>query len=82
MDVNTKALLDSVDFADICITSALSVTEETAPDTAFTLPDVAGVVVTFAKANGEKCQRCWNILPDVGSHGHEGVCGRCDAALS
>ncbi len=82
VDTETKALLDSVDFADICIVSALTTTKEAAPETAFTLPDVAGVAVTFAKAEGEKCQRCWKILPDVGSHGHEGVCGRCDEALS
>ncbi|NOR63770.1 MAG: isoleucine--tRNA ligase [Rhodobacteraceae bacterium] len=81
VDAETKALLDSVDFADICITSALKATDSAAPETAFTLPDVAGVAVTFAKADGEKCQRCWKILPDVGSHGHEGVCGRCDEAL-
>ena len=81
VDAGTKALLDSVDFADICITSALTATDETAPEEAFTLPDVAGVAVTFAKAEGEKCQRCWKILPDVGSHGHDGVCGRCNEAL-
>ena len=81
VDADTKALLDSVDFADICITSALTVADNAAPEAAFTLPDVAGVAVTFAKADGEKCQRCWKILPDVGSHGHDGVCGRCDEAL-
>ncbi|HAB76942.1 MAG TPA: hypothetical protein DCE64_07115 [Planktomarina temperata] len=39
------------------------------------------MAVSFAKASGEKCQRCWKILPDVGQHSHAGVCGRCDAAL-
>ena len=81
VDADTKALLDGLDFADICITSALTLTDSAAPETAFTLPDVAGVAVTFTKADGEKCLRCWKILPDVGSHGHEGVCGRCDEAL-
>ena len=52
------------------------------PDEAFRLPDVAGVGVVFEHASGEKCQRCWQILPDVGSHSHPGTCGRCDAALS
>ena len=32
-------------------------------------------------AEGEKCARCWKILPDVGTHAHPGVCSRCDAAL-
>ena len=33
-------------------------------------------------AEGEKCARCWQILPDVGTHAHPGVCARCDAASS
>jgi isoleucyl-tRNA synthetase len=36
----------------------------------------------FELASGEKCERCWQILPDVGSHAHAGTCARCDAALS
>ncbi len=82
VDAETKALLDSVNFADICIVSDITVSDATPPEGAFVLPDdIAGTAVTFAKAGGEKCQRCWKILPDVGSHGHEGVCGRCDEAL-
>jgi len=79
VDAATKAVLDTVDFDDICITSAISVAE--AGEGAFTLDDVPGVSVTFAKAEGEKCQRCWKILPDVGTHAHTGVCGRCNDAL-
>jgi isoleucyl-tRNA synthetase len=37
--------------------------------------------VVFEKAEGAKCQRCWKILPDVGSHPHALVCARCNAAL-
>ena len=40
------------------------------------------VAVVFAHAEGGQCQRCWKVLPDVGQHGHDGVCARCDAALS
>ena len=68
-------------FADLCITSQITLQEGDAPEGAFTLDDVAGVGVVFAKAEGEKCARCWKVLPDVGSHSHEGVCGRCDTAL-
>jgi len=38
--------------------------------------------VVFEKAAGDKCHRCWKVLPDVGTHSHPGVCGRCDDALS
>jgi len=82
VDAGTKALLDSVNFADICIVSDITVLSDTPPNGAFALQeDSAGTAVVFAKASGEKCQRCWKILPDVGTHRHEGVCGRCDEAL-
>ncbi|OUS22332.1 isoleucine--tRNA ligase [Rhodobacterales bacterium 59_46_T64] len=69
-------------FADLCITSAVTLTTDPAPEGAFALPDAEGVAVVFAKAEGEKCQRCWKILPDVGTHTHDATCGRCDAALT
>ncbi|MDU8928662.1 isoleucine--tRNA ligase [Alisedimentitalea sp. MJ-SS2] len=75
------AALKSVAFDDICITSAIALTGDPMPAEAFRLPEIEGVGVVFEKADGEKCQRCWKILPDVGTHGHGGVCGRCDAAL-
>jgi isoleucyl-tRNA synthetase len=81
VDGSTAALLSGVEFADICITSAITVTEAPAPGDAFRLEDVADVAVVFAPAPGEKCQRCWKILPDVGHHAHAGVCARCNAAL-
>ena len=80
-DADVLAALKSVNFADICITSDVALTDDPMPGEAFRLPESEGVGVVFEKASGEKCQRCWKILPDVGSHNHEGVCGRCDAAL-
>jgi len=76
-----RAALTGADFEDICITSAISVSGDPAPDEAFRLPEVPGVGVVFEKADGEKCQRCWKILPDVGTHAHAGTCGRCNDAL-
>ena len=69
-------------FADLCITSQITIVEGDAPDGGFALEDMAGVGVVFGTSDGEKCQRCWKILPDVGTHSHTGVCGRCDSALS
>jgi len=69
------------EFADLCITSGISVTRDPEPSEAFRLPDVPGVGVVFERAEGDKCQRCWKILPDVGSHRHPHTCARCDAAL-
>ncbi|MCC7320295.1 MAG: isoleucine--tRNA ligase [Rubellimicrobium sp.] len=74
--------LAGVDFAEICITSDLTLTTGPAPEGAFRLADVPDVAVVFAPASGDKCDRCWQILPDVGHHAHPGTCARCDAALS
>ncbi len=70
----------SVDMADLCITSALTLARHEPPAEAFRLDD-PGIGVVFERAEGEKCARCWKILPDVGRGRHEGVCGRCDAVL-
>ncbi|MBN2629051.1 MAG: isoleucine--tRNA ligase [Rhodobacteraceae bacterium] len=76
-----QAALQKVDMAQVTITSATALIWGVAPDGAFTLPEVPGVGVEFALAQGEKCQRCWQILPDVGTHRHPGVCGRCNTVL-
>ncbi|SLN32888.1 Isoleucine--tRNA ligase [Aquimixticola soesokkakensis] len=81
-DAALLATLASVPFDDLCITSAVALTGDAAPAEAFRLPEVEGVAVVFETAEGDKCQRCWKILPDVGSHSHAGVCGRCDEALA
>ncbi|WP_037310796.1 isoleucine--tRNA ligase [Ruegeria halocynthiae] len=81
-DAATRDLLATFDVDDMCITSGLTVTGDPAPAEAFRVPEIEGVAVLFEKADGDKCQRCWKILPDVGRHAHDGVCGRCDQALN
>ena len=80
-DAQMLEVLKSVSFDDICITSDISLTGDPSPAEAFRLPEADGVTVVFEKAEGTKCQRCWKILPDVGSHAHAGTCGRCSEAL-
>ncbi len=81
-DADLAKALKSVPFADLCITSALALTTDPAPAEAFRLPEISGVSVVFEMAEGEKCERCWKILPDVGSHSHAKTCKRCNDALS
>jgi isoleucyl-tRNA synthetase len=77
-----RALLDGVDFADICITSGIRLSTEPAPDGAFRVDEVKDVAVVPALAAGEKCQRCWQVLPEVGkAHGHSDLCFRCVDAV-
>ncbi len=80
-DSDVLTALKSVEFADVCITSDVVLSGDPMPDEAFRLPESEGVGVVFERAQGGKCQRCWRILPDVGSHATEGVCGRCEEAL-
>jgi len=82
MSAELAAVITDPDtFADLCITSQITLQTGEAPEGAFTLADVAGVGVVFEKAAGAKCARCWKVLPDVGTHSHDAVCGRCDSAL-
>jgi isoleucyl-tRNA synthetase len=76
-DPNDLALFDTVDLAEIAITSAARVeTLDTADDAR--APGYAAV--TVSRAEGEKCGRCWRVLPEVATHaGH--VCDRCAAVL-
>ena len=74
-------MLKTIEMDDLCITSGLVLSGDPAPAEAFRLPEIEGVGVVFEKAEGEKCQRFWKILPDVGLHAHPGVCGRCNTAL-
>ena len=79
VDDAVKAVVGSVDFNDICITSAIAFD---VVENGFSLDDVAGVSVQFEKATGDKCQRCWKVTPEVGSQTHEGCCKRCSDALA
>ena len=81
-DTAVKEMLEQMPFADICITSDLTLSTDPAPQDAFTMADIDGIAVSFVKAEGAKCGRCWKILPDVGTHSHADVCGRCNDALS
>ena len=77
------AIVESVPFVEIAITSDFKVeTGTVAADTMFTLPDVPGAGVVFALAQGDKCARCWMILPDVGVvPEHPDLCHRCADAV-
>ncbi len=72
-----------LDAAELFITSGATLTGDPAPETAFRLEGEAeGIAVVPAEAEGEKCRRCWRILPEVGSQvGHDDLCNRCADAV-
>ncbi|NIA71165.1 isoleucine--tRNA ligase [Pelagibius litoralis] len=83
--IGRPELLDAVrDVAldDIAITSAITLTEGDGPAEAFRLEDVSGVAVSVSLAEGDKCQRCWKVLPEVGRAADAPeTCARCADAL-
>lgn len=66
-DADLLAALEGQDFAEICITSAISVVAGEGPSDAFRLSDVGTVCVEPKLAQGRKCARSWRITDDVGS---------------
>jgi len=64
-DADLLATVQSVDFAEIAITSGIALVA--GQGEGFRLDDVPGVVVRFAPAQGRRCARSWKVLPEVGT---------------
>lgn len=77
-DAELKDVLDRLDdeLRFVLITSQVLVNAFDA--TQGEASDLAGLNVKVSAADGEKCVRCWHVLPDVNTHvTHPGLCGRC-----
>lgn len=82
VDVTLAETLKAVSFADVCITSGITITAGAAPEGAFTVNGIDGVGVVFAKAAGDKCPRCWKYTTDIGHvAAHPDLCARCGDAV-
>lgn len=44
-----------------------------------TNPDVVALTITGDRTQGDKCARCWKVLPEVAEH--NGICKRCADAV-
>jgi isoleucyl-tRNA synthetase len=75
-------LFKTINLAELSITSAANIEVGDAPEHAFRLSDIDGVASLFASAGGQKCGRCWMVLPEVGKHPkHDDLCNRCAEAV-
>lgn len=76
------ALGDELRF--VLLTSAVKVAPlDTAPTDAVQSEHLKGLKITLAKADGEKCPRCWHYTTDVGQNPeHAEICGRCYTNVS
>ena len=82
-DPALAAALDGVDFADVCITSDLTLEiGASAPSDAFRAHDVPGVAVVVERAKGIKCARSWRYFdPATADPDYPDVTPRDAAAL-
>lgn len=60
--------IEGLDMADICITSQVRIEKGNK------------VQVAFQKAEGEKCVRCWKVLPEV-TASPDDLCNRCSSVV-
>ncbi|HYZ33331.1 MAG TPA: isoleucine--tRNA ligase [Crenalkalicoccus sp.] len=78
-------LLPAERWAEISITSGLTLSDAPPPEGAFTVQSAFGgdtYACAFAPAPGTKCERCWRVLEEVGqSARHPTLCLRCAAAV-
>jgi len=66
-----KALMDAAAWAEVAIVSSVRI-----------VPDTGEGPVKVTPAPGEKCARCWRILPEVGTNqAHKTLCLRCADAI-
>lgn len=81
VNADYKEILDSVNFAEICITSSITVelidnmpkTEEL-----FNLPEYSNIFVKFQKSSGQKCVRCWKFYEKLENN----LCERCNSVVN
>ena len=82
-----EPVLRNIVLATVANTSSTTVTvvmsSDQIPRNDFTLVDVPGVSSEFKHASGNKCARCWKILPEVGTiKKYPDLCVRCSDAVS
>ncbi len=82
-----KSLLQSAtqtqlgdDLASILIVSDVQIGPLPEGLEAFESTVLSDIRFAVAKANGEKCPRCWKYQPQVGQNGHE-ICPRCQKVV-
>ena len=83
VDADAKALLETIEesFEQLFIVSQFEVagTKEEAPTEAMTFEHCA---IVISKADGETCERCWNISTQVGQdEEHPTLCSRCASVV-
>jgi isoleucyl-tRNA synthetase len=69
-------MLENIDMAELAITSQLTLSQDKAPEDAFTMAGIDHLACVVTIAEGDKCPRCWRILPEVNQNKQD-LCQRC-----
>ncbi len=74
LDDTRKAYVRAIDFAEVCITSGITILDG---------PQHTNFTASHVAAPGAKCVRCWKITPEVCHQpGHPDLCRRCHGVVA
>ncbi|MGE4505454.1 MAG: isoleucine--tRNA ligase, partial [Desulfovibrionaceae bacterium] len=78
-----RAALEGADLEELFIVSQVAVEDfESAPESAMRSEEIEHLAVGVARAEGEKCERCWRYDTALGTNpAHPAACPRCTAVL-
>ena len=72
-----KQILSTLDLAEMCIVSGVEIKEIAEKTPSSMNFEEEDIFVDISLAEGDKCQRCWTILPEVKDN-QDHLCSRCD----
>jgi isoleucyl-tRNA synthetase len=75
--LDIQQTLSKLNLAEMCIVSDVEVKEISKKTSSSMNFDEEDIFVDISLAEGDKCQRCWTILPEVKDN-HNHLCSRCD----
>jgi isoleucyl-tRNA synthetase len=83
--LDTALRTEGVDLEEVFIVSKVTLADiEKAPaEGLYESPEIGGLKIGAAKADGEKCERCWTVSQELGADAnHPTLCPRCAAVLA
>ncbi len=72
-----KQILSTLDLAEMCIVSSIEIRDIAKKTPSSMNFEEEDIFVDISLAEGDKCQRCWTILPEVKDN-QDHLCSRCD----
>ena len=77
ISLESQKILEKINLAEMCIVSEIEIKDIADKSNDAINFDEENIFVSISLASGEKCERCWTILPEVKSNPRK-LCERCD----